>query len=96
MAEGGACEGFASSILVHSGAQNKDSYFPMSESRKSALRENEEEFKRVKADFLRVTRQNRRRRELSRSESSRSPSLIRSRSSRRSRNLLNVVELRFT
>ena len=59
----------------------------MSDASKSAVRENLEEFKRVKADCLRVARQNRRRRDLSRSESSKSPSPVRRRSSRRSRNL---------
>ena len=83
MTEGGASEGFASSNLDHKGARDKDSYFHMSDASKSTARENEEEFRRVKADFLRVARQNRRR-ELSRSESSSSPSPIRRRSSRRS------------
>ena len=86
MAEGGASEGFASSNLDHRGARDKDSYFHMSDASKSAARENEEEFRRVKADFLRVARQHRRK-ELSRSKSSRSPSPIRRRSSRRSKNL---------
>ena len=86
MAEGGASEGFASSNLDHRDARDKDSYFHMSEASKSAAGENDEEFRRVKDDFLRVARQHRRR-ELSRSESSRSPSPIRRRSSRRSKNL---------
>ena len=75
------------SNLDHNGARKKDSYFHMSDASKSAVRENEEEFKRVKADFLRVAIQNKRRRYLSRSEFSRSPSPIRRRSSQRSRNL---------
>ena len=54
MAEGGASEGFVSSNLDHKGARDKDSYFYMSDASKSAARENEEEFRRVKADFLRV------------------------------------------
>ena len=87
MAEGGDSEGFASSTLDHKSTRHKDSYFPVSDASKSALRENEAEFKRVKADFLRVARQNRRKGKLSRSESSRSPSPICRRSSRRSRNL---------
>ena len=58
----------------------------MSDASKSAARENDEEFRRVKDDFLRVARQHKRR-ELSTSESSRSPSPIRRRSSRRSKNL---------
>ena len=86
MAEGDASEGFASSNLDHRGARDKDSYFHMSDASKSAARENEEEFRRVKADFLRVARQHRRK-EFPRSESSRSPSPIRRRSSRRSKNL---------
>ena len=73
MAEGGESEGFASSTLDHNGARHKASYFPVSDASESALRENEGEFKRVKADFLRVARQNRRKSELSKSESSRSP-----------------------
>ena len=52
MAEGGAREGFASSNLDHNGAQNKYSYFPMSDASKSAFRENEEEYKRGKTDFF--------------------------------------------
>ena len=58
----------------------------MSDASKLAVRENEEEFRRVKADFLRIARQNRKR-DLSRSESSKSPSSIRRRSSRWSKNL---------
>ena len=77
MAEGGAREGFASSNLDHNGAQNKNSYFPMSDASKSAFRENEEEYKRGKTDFLRAARENRRRRDLSRSKFSRRPSPIR-------------------
>ena len=72
--------------LNHKGARDKDSYFYVSNASESAARENEEKFRQVKADFLRVARQNRRR-ELSRSESSRSPSPIRRQSSRRSKNL---------
>ena len=86
MAEEGASEGIDSSNLDHIGAQDKDSYFHMSDASKSAVRENEEEFRRVKANFWRVAGQNRRR-DLSRSESSRSPSPIRRRSSRQSKNL---------
>ena len=86
MAEGGASEGFALSNLDHKGARNKDSYFHISDASTSVVRENEEEFRQVKADFLRVARKNRRR-DLLRSESSRSSSPICRRSSRRSRNL---------
>ena len=76
MAEGGASQGFDSLSLDHRGARNKGSYFHMSDASKSAAEENDKEFRRVKDDFLRVARQHRRR-ELSRSESSRSPSPIR-------------------
>ena len=68
MAEGGASQGFDSSNLDHRCARDKNSYFHMSDASKSAARENDEEFRRVKDDFLRVARQHRRR-ELSRSES---------------------------
>ena len=84
MAGGGASQGFDSSKLDHRGARDKDALFYMSDAR--AARENDEEFRQVKDDFLRVARQHRRR-ELSRSESSRSPSPIRRRSSRRLKNL---------
>ena len=103
MAERGESKGFTSSTLDQHGARPKDSYFPLSDESKLALRENEAEFKRVKANFLRVARQNRRS-ELSKSESSRNPSPIRRWSSRRSKNLprfkiapfyLNDVELWF-
>ena len=87
MAERGESDGFASSTVEQHGARPKDSYFYLSDASKSALRENEAEYKRVKSDFLRFARPNRKRSELSRSESSRSPSPIHRRSSRRSRNL---------
>ena len=86
MAEGGASQGFDSPKLNPRGARDTDSLFHMSDASASAARENDEEFRRVKDNFLRVARQHRRR-ELSRSESSRSPSSIRRRSSRRSKNL---------
>ena len=86
MAEGGASQGFDSPKLNPRGARDTDSLFHMSDASASAARENDEEFRRVKDDFLRVMMQYRRR-ELSRSESSRSPSPIRRRSSRRSKNL---------
>ena len=60
MAEGGASQGFDSSKLDHRGARDKDSLFHMSDGSKSAARENDEEFRRVKDDFLRVARQHRR------------------------------------
>ena len=86
MAEGGASQGFDSPKMNPRGARDTDSLFRMSDASASAARENDEEFRRVKDDFLRVARQHRQR-ELSRSESSRSPSPIRRRSSRRSMNL---------
>ena len=52
MAEGGASQGFDSSNLDHRGAPDKDSYFHMSDASKSTARENDEEFRRVKDDFL--------------------------------------------
>ena len=86
MAEGGASQGFDSPEMNPRGACDTDSLFHMSDASASAGRENDEEFRRVKDDFLRVARQHRRR-ELSRSESSRSPSPIRRKSSQRSKNL---------
>ena len=67
------------------GARDTDSLFRMRDANASAAREIDEEFRRVKDNFLLVARQHRRQ-ELSRSESSRSPSPIRHRSSRRSKN----------
>ena len=52
MAEGGASLGFDSSSLDHRGARDKDSLFHMSDASKSAARENDEEFRRVKDDFF--------------------------------------------
>ena len=86
MAEEGASQGFDSPKMNLRGACDTDSLFRMSDASASAVRENDEEFRRVKDDFLRVARQHRRQ-ELSRSESSRSASPIRHRSSRRSKNL---------
>ena len=51
MAKGGPSEGSASSNLDYRGARDKGSHFHMSDASKSAARENEEEFRRVKADF---------------------------------------------
>ena len=86
MAEGGASQGFDSPKLNPRGARDTDSLFHMSDASALAARENDEQFRRVKDDFLQVARQHRRR-ELSRSESSGSPSPIRPRSSRRTKNL---------
>ena len=79
MAEGGASQGFDSPKLDLRCARDTDSLFHMSDASASAAGENDEEFRRVKDDFLRVARQHRGR-ELSRSESSRSPAPIRLRS----------------
>ena len=76
-----------SSPLDGKRARHKDSYFPMSDENTAELRDTVTEFKRLKADFLRIAR-NRRRRDLSQSESSRSPSPVRRQPQRRSTNLL--------
>ena len=52
MAERGESEGFASSIPDQHCVRPKESYFPLSNASKSALRENEAEYKRAKSDFL--------------------------------------------
>ena len=82
----GDSEGFVSSPLDGKGARHKDSYFPMSDENTAELRDTDAEFKRLKADFLRIAR-NRCQRDLSRSESSRSPSPVRRQPQRRSTNL---------
>ena len=64
----------------------KDLYYPMSDENASELKDTDAEFKKLKADFLRVAR-NRRRRDILRSESSRSLSPIQRRTQRRSTNL---------
>ena len=76
MAAKGDSEGFVSSPLDGQGARHKDSYYPLSDENAAELRDTDAEFRRLKADFLRIAR-NRRRRGLSRSDSSRSPSPIR-------------------
>ena len=86
MAAKGDSEGFVSSPLDGQGARHKDSYYPMSDANTAELRDTDAEFRRLKADFLRIAR-NRRRRGLSRSESSRSPSPVRRQPQRRSANL---------
>ena len=65
-----------SSPLDGQGARHKDSYYPMSDENAAELRDTDAEFRRLIADFLRIAR-NRRRRGLSRSDSSRSPSPVR-------------------
>ena len=52
------------------GACHKDLYYPMSDENTAELKDTDAEFRRLKADFLRIAR-NRRRRWLSRSDSSR-------------------------
>ena len=84
MATRGDSEGFVSSPLDGQGARHKDSYYPMSDENAAELRDTES--RRLKADFLPIAR-NRRRRGLSRSDSSRSPSLVRRQPPRRSANL---------
>ena len=81
MAAKGDSEDFVSSPLDGQGARHKDSYFHMSDENTAELRDTDAEFKRLKADFLRIAR-NRRRRDLLRSESSRSPSPVRRQSQR--------------
>ena len=86
MAEKGDSEGFVSSPLDGQGARHKDSYYPMSDENAAELRDTDAEFRQLKADFLRIA-PNRRRRGLSRSDSSRSPSPVRRQPQRRSANL---------
>ena len=86
MAAKGDSEGFVSSPLDGQGARHKASYYPMSDENAAELRDTDAEFRRSKADFLRIAR-NRRRRGLSRSDSSRSPSLVGRQPQRRSANL---------
>ena len=86
MAAKGDSEGFVSSPLDGQGARHKDSYFPMSDENTAELRDTDAEFRRLKADFLQIAR-NRCRRDLSRSEFSRSPSPVRRQPQRRSTNL---------
>ena len=82
----GDSEGFVSSPLDGQGARHKDSYFLMSDENTAELKDTDAEFTRLKADFLRIAR-NRRRRDLSRSESSGRPSPVRRQPQRRSTNL---------
>ena len=86
MAAKGNSEGFVSSPLDRQGARHKDSYYPMSDENTAELRDTDAEFRQLKADFLRIAR-NRRWRDLSRSESSRSPSPVRRQPQRRLTNL---------
>ena len=86
MATRGGSEGFVFTPLEENGARHKDSYFPLSDENASEIKDTDAEFKRPKADFLRIAC-NRRRRDFSRSESSRSPSPIERRTQRRSTNI---------
>ena len=86
MATKGDSEGFVSSPLDGQGARHKDSYFPVSDQNTAKLGDTDTEFKRLKTDFLRIAR-NRRRRDFSRSESSRSPSPVKRQPQRRSTDL---------
>ena len=69
-------DGFVATPLEDKAARPKDSYFPLSDESASAFSETEKEYRKVKSDFLRLTRNNRRQRECSRSESSRSSSPV--------------------
>ena len=82
MATKGDSEGFMSSPLDGQGVRHKDSYFPVSDENTAELGDTDTEFKRLKADFLRIAR-NRRWRDFSRSESSRSLSPVRRQPQRR-------------
>ena len=86
MAARGDSEGFVSSPLDGQGARHKDSYYLISNQNAAELRDTDAEFRRLKADFMRITR-NRRRRGLSRSDSSRSPSPVKRQPPQRSANL---------
>ena len=61
MATKGDSEGFVSSTLEGQGARHKDSYFSVSDENTAEFRDTDAEFKRLKADFLRVARNRRRR-----------------------------------
>ena len=76
MADKGSSEGFVLPPPDHQDARPKDSYFRLSDDNTSELKNPEAEYNRVKTDFLRIARNNRRKSELSRSESSRSPSPV--------------------
>ena len=80
-------EGLVATPLEDKRARPKDSYFPLSDESASALRETEREYRKVKSDFLRLARNNRRQIGYSRSKSSSSPSPVYRRPNRRSHNL---------
>ena len=79
-------EGFMSTPLEGSGAIPKDDYHPDSEDNEARFREADEEYQRLKADFPRIARA-RRMNSHSRSDSSRSSSLLGRQSQRRATNL---------
>ena len=54
MATKGDSDGFVSSPLDGQGASHKDLYFPVSDESTAELRDTDAEFKRLKADFLRI------------------------------------------
>ena len=78
-------EGFVSTPLEGQGSRRKDNYYLESEENEVRFRETDNEYKRLKEDFARIAR-NRRTRNHSRSDSSKSPSPRRRQSPRRSTN----------
>ena len=79
-------EGFVSTPLEGQGARRKDNYYLESEENEVRFREDDNEYKRLKEDFARIAR-NRRTRNHSRSDLSKSPSPRRRQPLRRSTNL---------
>ena len=79
-------EGFVSSPLEGQGARQKGNYYLESEENEARFREADNEYKRLQEDFARIA-QNRRTRNHSRSDSSKSPSPRRRQPPRRSTNL---------
>ena len=79
-------EGFVSTPLEGQGARRKDNYYPDSEENEVRFREADDEYQRLKEDFVRIA-QNRRTRHHSRSDSSKRPSPRRRQPPRRSTNL---------
>ena len=55
MATRGDSEGFVSTLLEEKGARPKDSYFPLSDENASEFKETYAEFRRLEADFSRIT-----------------------------------------
>ena len=79
-------EGFVSTPLEGQGARRRDNYYFESEENEVCFREADNEYKRLKEDFARIAR-NRRTRNHSRSDLSKSPSPRRRQPPRRSTNL---------